>query len=187
MNSRIVVALLILALVPTALAEQYWTVVDDDAPAANVVHAANFAGSMKASAGASFTGKTSSQAADALQDVDPDEVFIATFDGDSVTIAANGDRFDSLLGIAVSYLDARAVSQRDEPASPSQDGQEQETSEGQGNEPVVVIAGPEREDSALEQAPHAPSDGAAQDGEKDAEESPGLLARLWHWFVDLFE
>jgi len=96
--------LLCVLLLPSALANPvYWTVVADDGTAADVVSAANFAASMKASADVSFSGKTESQVADA--DQDPADLLTVHLQGDTAEIVyGTNPAFEQIADLAARYL-----------------------------------------------------------------------------------
>lgn len=106
---RFPVPLIMLVLtVPLGLAQSYWTVVDDDGRAADVVQAANFAASMKASTGVEFSGRTMSQARGEVSDVD--DLFVVFFRGERATIMADYGEFSDLFGTASRLLEDRGLS-----------------------------------------------------------------------------
>ncbi len=178
---------------------QYWTVVQDNAPASEVIAAANFAASMKSAADVSFTGKTRSQVSDALRAQDLDDTLIVFFDGKSAKIMQGTlPELDLAAREAQAYLrdqgytvtmssdtrilegdsmgngDTRTPSSsppavENVTAAPQQQG---------GNE---VLQTPDMPQPAAENTDTAPPMPPAQ-----APEQEGAFSRFWQWFAGLF-
>lgn len=201
---RVLIFMLLLTL-PGAFAAQYWTVVRDNAPASDVVSAANFAATMKANAGVTFTGKLASDAKFELfaQSSPVLEVF---FSGKSARIVEypTGDEpeFSRAIEVAESYLRSQGFSvSREEPSLTGVDdvtpsGNDKLDNSGGSQEAVddsapavdlekPVLAQEEEqrvvgvdEQRATAQTPPPPP--------ASEPEAPNLFVRMWRWFTGVF-
>lgn len=207
MRVFILLALLLVPLVAAHGHPEYWTVVYDDASASDVVSAANFAASMKGSVAVDFTGKTFSQARDAMLTQELDETFIVIFDGTEATIMADG--FSQVTQASRTYLERQGFSvdvvQPDESFFlPEQNEEEPEVC------PMDAKVCPDgstvgRDPDNCEEFLPCPEEPVAQDvtsgAEKDIDEDdhqpmplpedpedtgPNVFVRVWQWFTGIF-
>ncbi len=190
MKFPLLIVVFLIAVASVSAAPVYWTVFDDAGAASDVVNGANFAASMKASAGVSFSGKTESQVATSGQNME--DAFIARFDGKNVEISyGSNSAFADVVDVARTYLRDQGFSvtvreydehntnapTRSPPSAPSK---EEETAgdaspiesgaEAVIPEPIAVL--PQEEP-------------VAQDA-TEQEEEHGFFGRIWRWFADLF-
>ncbi len=190
MKFPLVIVAFLITVASVSAAPVYWTVFDDAGAASDVVNGANFAASMKASAGVSFSGKTESQVSTSNQDMN--DAFLVRFDGTNVEISyGSNSAFDDIADVARVYLrdqgfsvTAREYDERNTEAPtrspPSAPPKEEETTEEESPiesgaeavipEPIAVI--PQEEPAAQEAIEH--------------EEERGFFGRIWHWFSDIF-
>lgn len=178
----------------------YFTVVDDTAPASVVVDAANFAASMKASTAVSFSGRV---VPDVLSTKPGDEEFLVVFDGKTAWILRDPKStiayFDTVEPTAKAYLEdqgftvldsppssqseKKTVIQETKPSAPSP-----EVNETSENSPLAPVAPQPVVDVQEEEfMPEPDKEWTQEDTSKPDDETPGVLSRLWRWFVDIFE
>ncbi len=183
---------------PLALAQPvYWTVVADDGTAADVVNAANFAASMKASADVSFAGKTESQVADA--DQDPADLLTVHLQGDEAQIVYGTDpAFEQIADLAKRYLRDQGftVTIREgvdtsapvrEPPRTMPVPLEDLPTDPTPVEEAAVVTQPVDDGAQALGIPAPGSDTVgATEPTADADQDAGPFVRLWRWIAALF-
>jgi hypothetical protein len=183
----------LVAIASVSAAPAYWTVFDDAGAASDVVNGANFAASMKATVGVSFTGMTESQATASNQDVD--DLFVVRLHGTTAEISYGTDNaFDEVADVARTYL-------RDQGFSVTVSDTPQENREAPTRAPPTTAPTenptPKPKNDVIENAnavlvpppqplPTPVADPQPQAPEPEVEEQPGFFTRLWTWFVDIF-
>ena len=181
---RAFLAVLIACIVaPFAIADTvYWTVVPDDGTASDVVNAANFAASMKASVGVTFSGRTDSQVEQSWPN---QERFLVRFEGRTAVITAADEE---LADVARRYLEEQgfAVSQdaADEPEEEPEEEPETEDAGREAPEEPAIIYTDYVVEAPDERAADRPMDSEPDDAA--VEQPPGFLRRLWGWFARVF-
>jgi hypothetical protein len=179
---------LVLLLAPSInAASDYWTVNADDGKAVDVVAAANFAASMKANAGVSFSGRTDSQLPSNLGDA-----FLVRIQGDEATISVRGSADSSLVELAAEYLQhqgfsvdvqKRPTSMTVEPDIEDYPAEDQATTEDEPQEEpkdYAPVPPPTIADAIEPLEPPLP------ELVEEPQERPGIFSRLWNWFAELF-
>ena len=175
-----------------AHAAYYVTVVDDAALASDVVNAANFAASMKASAGVSFTGVLASEAPMRIA-VRSDPVMRVDLRGMEATILADEGEFSGVIDVATRYLEGQGFDVRVNPSEGNGRMQrvpldiEDETPQERLTEDVPADDTQDIEE--LEEDVVQPvEDDLPVDAAPDAQEppTPGVFSRFWGWLKGLF-
>lgn len=192
----LLVALLLLAATPLALAEEYWTVVYEDGDPRDVINAANFAASMKGSAAVTFTGKTEVQAREEL--ISTRDVLAVVFSGREVLILEGSNIPQNVIenvqvylarqDFALSYgrpsdlLEGEDV-EENAPELPEPDPVE-EPNPVEAPDPVNVSEPSQEPQEPQEESP--PQELPEQEREDRQAKGPSILVRVWRWFSGIF-
>ena len=191
-------------------AKKYIVAVPADAPAADVVFAANFAQTIKANTGKEFVGATQETVEDTFSEEDYAEHFIVYLDGDTNTaeIAAEDSRSNrELTEVVVDYLQEQGYSVRSENSEEEREIRETQrpTEEVESND-VEQVDEVAREDSDSASTPvpqniesrnqQVVADDQVNEEEKQmapepisvvVEPRPSALQRFWGWLTGLFD
>lgn len=201
-----ILAILVLALLPAALAAtpSYYTVVDDDAPASDVVSAANFAASMKGSVAVTFSGKLASDM-EGMTGAQLQDSVIVVFDGRDARILRGGNpafdaQFDDVVEASQIYLDRQGFDVTVGTASPAEFGSSDDADSdggaaGEAEPEAPETTAPARNTTNTTQQDaddlvvevQAPQEQELPPPAPEAPEEPGVFSRMWRWFAGIFD
>ncbi|MBR9701122.1 hypothetical protein GOV11_04625 [Candidatus Woesearchaeota archaeon] len=184
-----IILLIFLFTMTSAVALDYWIVVEEEGTAIDVIHGIDYAASMKATLGVTFESKLEEDARDEIAFRDGD-VFAVTFRGDAVEILfPTASSYDRLTEASSIYLrdqgfDVTLVPQEkselmeeDEPVELPEIEDEVIVEEIIEPEPVLIA------EPVVEEQIDAPSLDVVPE---DTVKKPNFIVRMWRWFVGIF-